>query len=94
MNKLNEVRQFQKIAGIKEDDYSEDPFSDVYNDSESGDTATMGNINEEGSSITINIPEDTSYMEFAKAVASELKSGYGKHLYKDFLKVLVAELAH
>jgi len=37
---LNEVKQLQKIAGLlKEDaDY----------ESESGDTATMGNINEEG----------------------------------------------
>ena len=42
-----EVKKFQKIAGIKEDDYSEDPFSNVYDDGESGDTATMGNIDED-----------------------------------------------
>jgi len=41
-----EVKKFKKIAGIKEDDYSEDPFSGVYDDSETGDTASMGNINE------------------------------------------------
>ena len=44
---MDEVSKFKKIAGIKEDDYSEDPFSDVYDDSESGDTATMGNIDED-----------------------------------------------
>ena len=47
MNSLNEVRQFQKIAGLlKEDDYSEDPSSDMDDESQSGDTDAM-NINED-----------------------------------------------
>lgn len=40
-----EVKKFQKIAGIKEDDYSGDPSQGMYDDSETGDTADMGNIN-------------------------------------------------
>lgn len=47
MNKLNEVKRFQKIAGlIKEDDYSESPSSDMDDESQSGDTDAM-NINED-----------------------------------------------
>ena len=46
MNQSNEVKQFQKIAGIKEDDYSEDPSSDMDDESQSGDTDVM-NINED-----------------------------------------------
>jgi len=47
MNSLNEVRQFQKIAGLlKEDDYNEDPSSDMDDESQSGDTSAM-NINED-----------------------------------------------
>lgn len=41
---MAEVKKFKKMAGIREDDYSEDPFSGVYDDSETGDTADMGNI--------------------------------------------------
>lgn len=94
MNRLNEVRQFKKIAGIKEDDYSEDPSSDLDDESEGGDTASTGNISEEDSVITMSIPENTDYRDFARAVASELKSSYGTHNYKPFLQALVAELAH
>jgi hypothetical protein len=116
MSKLNEVKQFQKIAGIvtegymgtsydssedmavdmvnkgiKEDDYSEDPSSDMDDESQSGDTDAM-NINEEGESITIDIPENTDYKELARAVAKVLIDDYGAHNYKPFLQALISEL--
>ena len=109
---LNEVKQFQKIAGlinenwhpddpasVDMDDREEDPddYDDVSEneaDSESGNTDAMGGINEEEpKGVVISVPENTSYVDLAKAVASELRDGYGKHLYKDFLKALVVELA-
>ena len=58
---MDEVSKFQKIAGIKEDDYSEDPFSNVYDDSESGDTATMGNIDEDDMDKRANQDSKTQY---------------------------------
>lgn len=42
--------------------------------------------------IQIDVPENASYQDFAKAVAEILKDGYGKHNYKLFLQALVAEL--
>ena len=116
---LNEVKQFQKIAGlinenwhpddpasvdmddreedpddyddISEDDYSEDPSSDIDDEGQSGDTSAM-NINEEGESITIDIPENTDYKELARAVAKVLIDDYGAHNYKPFLQALISEL--
>lgn len=38
------------------------------------------------------IPEDTSYSDFAKAVAKILREDYGTHNYNNFMKVLHAEL--
>jgi len=43
-------------------------------------------------SIVINIPENTSYQEFAKEVANILKNDYGKHNFKPFIDILIAEL--
>ena len=119
MSKLNEVKQFQKIAGlinenwhpddpagvdlddreedpddyddISEDDYSENPSSDIDDEGQSGDTSAM-NINEEGESITIDIPENTDYKELARAVAKVLIDDYGAHNYKPFLQALISEL--
>lgn len=51
-----------------------------------------GLSNEESGQISINIPDNTSYSDFAKAVAKELKEGYGKHNFKPFLQALIAEL--
>jgi hypothetical protein len=76
---------------ISEDDYSEDPSSDMDDESESGDTSAM-NINEEGESITIDIPENTDYKELARAVAKVLINDYGAHNYKSFLQALISEL--
>jgi len=66
-------------------------------ESESGDTNAMGdtdamNINEEGKSITIDIPENTDYKELARAVAKVLIDDYGAHNYKPFLQALISEL--
>jgi hypothetical protein len=57
----SDVKQFKKIAGIKEDDYSEDPFSNVYDNGESGDTATMGNIDEDDMDKRANQDSKTQY---------------------------------
>ena len=38
------------------------------------------------------VPEDTSYKEFAKAVAKMLREDYGEHNFGPFMKVLHAEL--
>ena len=46
-------------------------------------------LNEE---VSINIAEDTSYEDFAIAVADILKKDYGTHLFKPFLVTLVSEL--
>ncbi len=47
---------------------------------------------EETNGIQIQIPDNASYTEFAKAVAKELKEGYGSHNYKPFIQALIAEL--
>lgn len=52
-----------------------------------GDTNTPLNEN-----ISIDVPEDTPYTEFAIEVAKILKEGYGKHNYKPFIEALVKEL--
>ena len=38
--------------------------------------------------IKINVPENTSYQDFAKAVATYLKENYGEHNIEPFLKSL------
>ena len=42
--------------------------------------------------VQIHIPENTSYKDFAVAVADILKEDYGTHNFKPFLEALVAEL--
>jgi len=42
--------------------------------------------------VQIDIPENTSYKEFATAVANILKKDYGTHNFKPFIEALVAEL--
>lgn len=58
---MAEVKKFKKMAGIKEDDYSEDPSSDLDDESESGDTATMGNIDEDDMDARANQDSKTQY---------------------------------
>ena len=95
---INENWHPDDPAGVDLGDREEDPddYDDVSEDadyeSESGDTATMGNINEEGESITIDIPENTDYRELARAVAKVLINDYGAHNYKPFLQALISEL--
>ena len=42
--------------------------------------------------INIDIPEDTSYEEFAIAVANILKNDYGKHNFRPFIETLIKNL--
>lgn len=42
--------------------------------------------------VQIDISENTSYKEFATAVANVLKNDYGTHNFKPFIEALVAEL--
>jgi len=42
--------------------------------------------------INIDIPEDTSYEEFAIAVANILKNDYGKHNFRTFIEALIKNL--
>lgn len=43
--------------------------------------------------ISIDIPEDTDYKEFAVAVANILKNDYGTHNYEPFISALSSELS-
>lgn len=45
-----------------------------------------------GHQIIIDVPEDTSYKEFAAAVAMYVKTEFGEHLVSDFLEALRAKL--
>jgi hypothetical protein len=51
-----------------------------------------GIAGEESSKIVINVPENTSYKDFAIAVADVLKEGYGTHNFKPFVQALVDAL--
>jgi hypothetical protein len=42
--------------------------------------------------IVIDVPEDTSYRDFAKAVAAIIREEYGEHLYSKFLAELESQL--
>lgn len=42
--------------------------------------------------VVIQIEEDTDYREFAKAVADQLKEGYGTHNFGPFIEALKKEL--
>jgi hypothetical protein len=117
MSKLNEVKQFQKIAGIvtegymgtsydssedmavdmvnkgiKEDDYSEDPSSDMDDESQSGDTDVM-DIDEAGNvkGIKIEIPGNSYASDFGKAAAREVVESFGPREYRNFLEAFLNE---
>lgn len=49
---------------------------------------------EESGKITIDLPDNTSYEEFAEAVADILKEDYGAHNFTPFVKALIAALKH
>lgn len=51
-----------------------------------------GIAGEESSKIVIDVPEDTSYKDFAIAVADVLKGDYGTHNFKPFIQALVDAL--
>lgn len=49
----------------------------------------LAGINE---GISIDIDENTSYTDFAVAVANILREDYGEHNYKPFVQTLITEL--
>lgn len=52
----------------------------------------LSNIILEAVDLSRAVPEDTSYEDFAKAVAKLLKEAYGTHNFKPFMETLHAEL--
>lgn len=93
MNQLNEVEQLKKLAGlIKEDDYSENPSSDMDDESQSGDTDAM-NIDEAGNvkGIKIEIPGNSYAADFGKAAARELIESFSARDLREFLEAFTAE---
>jgi hypothetical protein len=93
---INEVEQFQKLAGLlREDDYSDsDNDSSESSDNESENTDAMGGIDEAGDmkDITIEVPSDSYASDFGKAVARELVHSYGAREAKNFIEAFVAEI--
>jgi hypothetical protein len=51
-----------------------------------------GITREESGKIMIDIPENTSFQDFAEAVADKLKEDYGAHNFKPFMQALVNAL--
>lgn len=94
MNQLNEVQQFRKLAGLlKEDDYSENPSSDMDDESQSGNTDAMGGIAEAGNvkGIKIEIPGNSYVTDFGKAAAREVIESFGPREYRSFLEAFLSE---
>ena len=52
----------------------------------------LNEVSELSLAIGAVIPENTSYSDFAKAVAKILREDYGTHNYNNFMEVLHAEL--
>jgi hypothetical protein len=81
-----ELDRFMKLAGLlKEDaDY----------EGQTGDTATMGNIDEAGNvqGIKIEIPGNSYASDFGKAAAREVVESFGAREAKHFLEAFVAEI--
>ena len=100
MKKLNEVKQFQKLAGLLKEYIESDPETIDYNDvsenesdSESGNTDAMGGIDEAGNikGIKIEIPGNSNALDFGKAAAREVVESFGPREYRNFLESFLAE---
>ena len=77
---------------VKEDDYSENPSSDMDYESQSGDTDVMG-IDEAGNvkGITIEIPGNSYASDFGRAAAREVVESFGPREVRGFLEAFTAE---
>jgi hypothetical protein len=77
---------------ISEDDYSEDPSSNMDDESQSGDTDAMG-IDEAGNikGIKIEIPGNSYASDFGKAAAREVVESFGPREYRNFLEAFLNE---
>ena len=89
MKKLNEVKQFQKIAGLLREDYKGITKEDADYESESGDTATMGNINEAGTQWQSKLNPEVNGIEIYNDGDNRLfvifdKNTGGIHVVNDF----------
>ena len=78
MNKLNEVKQFQKLAGIlKEDEVGTGTDYDESSDSESDDTDAMGGINEAGSDDKEYYETTEDFLDHVFNILNdEMRAGY------------------
>jgi len=109
---IREVKQFQKIAGLLNENWhpddpagvdiddieDEDPedmddMSENEADSESGNTDAMGGIDEAGNikGIKIEIPGNSSALDFGKAAAREVVESFGPREYRNFLEAFLNE---
>lgn len=79
-------------GGLSEDDYSENPSSDMDDESQSGDTDVMG-IDEAGNikGIKIEIPGNSNAVDFGKAAAREVIESFGPREYRNFIEAFLAE---
>ena len=77
---------------MEEDDYSEDPSSNMDDESQSGDTDVM-NIDEAGNvkGIKIEIPGNSYASDFGKAAAREVIESFGPREVRGFLEAFTAE---
>jgi hypothetical protein len=94
MNKLNEIDQFKKLAGLlKEDEVGSGTDYDESSDSESDDTDAMGGIDEAGNmkGIKIEIPGNSNAVDFGKAAAREVVESFGPREYRNFLEAFLNE---
>jgi hypothetical protein len=82
MSKLNEIKQFKKLAGLLKEGYAD-------YESESGDTATMGNINEAGAQWQSKLNREVNGIEIYNDGDNRLfvifdKNTGGIHIINDF----------
>lgn len=93
MNKLNEIEQFKKLAGLLRETEGEGTDYDESSDSESDDTDAMGGINEAGNvaGIKIEIPGNSYASDFGKAAAREVVESFGPREYRNFLEAFLNE---
>lgn len=100
MNQLNEVKQFQKIAGVLKEEnwHPDDPSAVDMDDIDDADVEDFDDISEEEideagnvKGIKIEIPGNSYASDFGKAAAREVIESFGPREYRSFLEAFLAE---